>query len=147
MTSYCVQGGRGGQKRPKTCVRTKSMLPQKLELLVLPGIASYLWGSRRSSSNSGCISGRILRKTWKRWRKCFKQHWTNLQKLVVKSRFLWYQSMAPCRLFQRTYKKVYDGQKVGGETFADNKKYYSVQFFFLAAPWDPQKMTINIDNW
>ena len=28
MTSFCVQGGRGGQKRPKTCVHTNSILPK-----------------------------------------------------------------------------------------------------------------------
>ena len=27
MTSFCVQGGRGGQKGPKTCVHTNSILP------------------------------------------------------------------------------------------------------------------------
>ena len=35
MTSFCVQGGRGGQKGPKTCVHTNSILPKTTVLLVL----------------------------------------------------------------------------------------------------------------
>ena len=42
MTSFCVQGGRGGQKGPKICVHTNSILPKPIFDLILDlGLGFY----------------------------------------------------------------------------------------------------------
>ena len=50
MTSFCVQGGRGGQKGPKTCVHTNSILP-KMKLSEKPSKQTALNYPKKATKN------------------------------------------------------------------------------------------------